>query len=104
MEEDKSHTFSCLALNSRPSIQLKIYDQETNIDIELLNYISILKSFKTKSCDEKHFCNTSLTNLISFTKDINRKNMKLACRAENTTSPFLLSTDTAFSVNITKSG
>ena len=104
LEVNQSYTLSCLALNSKPSVYLSIYDQETNSDIELVNFVSILKSLKTQSCDEKGFCNSSLTNLIFLSKDNNRQYIKLACRAENNTSPFAISTEIDFTVNLTEMG
>ncbi len=101
MESNKSYTVTCLALNSRPSVQLKIYDQNTNTEIGNLSFLSVSKTLKTESCDEKRFCNSSLTNIILFSKsNINNNNIRLACKAENNTNPFIISRETAFSANI----
>ena len=79
---------TCLSVNSRPRVNLIIYDSTSSAAID----ISSQQASKIEVCDSFEFCQTSVSVMLTpgYTYFNNIKS--IACLANNLTSPYDLST------------
>lgn len=90
----------CSAINSRPSVQLTIYDPLSNIPLPLVPSTPSLPNPVT-FCDDNQNCNAVLHATLSpgFASTYNIRN--ISCLAYNYISPYNISNSISFKVNFT---
>ena len=92
-------TLSCLAINSRPAINIKIYDPTKNLSLPLTS--SKTGSNPNQFCDGNGYCQTSVVvNFNTGYASIN-KLKQIACSAVNSNTPYDMNVQITFPFSFT---
>lgn len=87
---------TCAAINSRPMINLKIFDIKNNLSIPNAK-LSTTNPFQL--CDAKQICLSTLVATLTVGFASINKIKQIGCSASNVTSPFELYTSNIYNLN-----
>lgn len=98
------YTLTCIALNSRPSVNLQLINLDNGVSLENYPSSTVYNVTRISACDNSGFC---ITSSLSVTINLNNDSLiswaTLACTATNSTPLYDIFVQTQRIVQVTAS-
>ncbi len=96
-----SYILTCIARDSRPSVELNFYDIFNN-RINLAEYAAntVSNIQKSVNCNLNTLCTSILSLSLTFNDERLKSSSMITCEAKNTTKLFEISTLSSFNVHV----
>jgi hypothetical protein len=94
----ETYILTCISKGSRPSIELNLYNNQTNLEEYVNNTVSNVQ--RKLDCNQNSICTTILSLSLTFNDERLRSSNQIICEAKNTTKPYELSVNSTIFVTI----